>query len=59
MRRFRPGDLLLLEQSVGTKDEKGTVVAIDDKGKRDFEVSAESMRGKVKTAKSTPLCKSC
>lgn len=42
------GDLLLLEQSEGDKDEAGTVVTV--KTKKDFEVSAEAMRGKTKTA---------
>lgn len=42
------GDLLLLEQSVGEKDEKGKVINITEK--RDFEVDAQAMRGKVKLA---------
>lgn len=42
------GDLLMLEQSVGTKDEKGTVVEVTEK--RDFEVATDAMPAKLKTA---------
>ena len=42
------GDLLLLEQSTGDKDEKGTVIAIDTK--KDYEVDTDAMPPKLKTA---------
>lgn len=42
------GDLLLLERSSGTEDDKGTVVNITDK--RDFEVQRDAMPAKLKTA---------
>ena len=42
------GDLLLLEQSEGGKDEHGTVTTITKK--KDFEVDPQAMRGKCKTA---------
>lgn len=42
------GDLLLLERSEGTEDDKGTVVDVTEK--KDFEVSVDSMPAKIKTA---------
>lgn len=42
------GDLLLLERSSGTEDDKGTVVEVTDK--RDFEVQRDAMPAKIKTA---------
>lgn len=42
------GDLLLLEQSEGEKDEAGKVTTI--RVKKDFEVDPQAMRGKVKFA---------
>ncbi len=44
------GDLLMLEQSIGEKDDKGTVTVTDHKNKRDYEVSTEGMPGKLKNA---------
>lgn len=44
------GDLLLLEQSLGTKDDKGTVVEVSHGGKRDYEVDTSAMPAKMKTA---------
>lgn len=44
------GELLMLEQSLGTKDDKGTVVTIEPKGKRDYEVDTNLMPAKVKFA---------
>lgn len=43
------GKLLMLEQSVGVKGEKGEVVGEPDE-KKDFEVSVNEMVGKAKTA---------
>ena len=42
------GDLLLLEQSTGSKNEKGTVVTISQK--KDYEVDTDQMPPKIKTA---------
>ena len=42
------GDILLLEQSVGTADEKGTITTVTEK--RDFDVAVDSMPAKIKTA---------
>lgn len=42
------GDLLLLEQSTGKKDEDGAVIEVDQK--RDYEVSTDAMVPKLKTA---------
>jgi hypothetical protein len=42
------GDLLLLEQSEGTKDEKGTVTTVTTK--KDYEVDTDAMPPKIKTA---------
>jgi hypothetical protein len=42
------GQLLLLEQSEGTKDDKGTVTAITEK--KDYEVATDAMPAKLKTA---------
>ncbi len=42
------GELLLLEQSLGTKDDKGTVTEVTEK--RDFEVDTNTMPAKLKTA---------
>lgn len=43
-----PNGLVLLEQSEGKKDEKGNVVEV--KVKKDYEVSTDSMPGKIKFA---------
>lgn len=42
------GDLLMLEQSEGTKDDKGTVVTVT--AKKDYEVDTNAMPAKIKTA---------
>lgn len=42
------GDLLLLEQHVGEKDEKGTVTKIREK--RDYAVNTDAMPGKLRSA---------
>ena len=42
------GDLLLLERSVGTEDDKGTIVNITEK--KDYEVATDAMPAKLKTA---------
>ena len=42
------GELLLLERSEGTEDEKGTISDISDK--KDYEVATEQMPPKLKTA---------
>lgn len=42
------GKLLLLEQSEGTKDEKGTVTGVTSK--KDYEVDTNAMPAKLKTA---------
>ncbi len=44
------GDLLMLEQSLGDKDEDGSVTKVHAKGKRDFEVPVDAMPPKIKTA---------
>ncbi len=42
------GDLLMIEQSIGRKDEKGTVVEVSEK--RDYELDTDFMPPKLKTA---------
>lgn len=42
------GDLLMLEQSTGDKDDKGNVVQVDQR--RDYDGPTEQMPGKIKTA---------
>lgn len=42
------GDLLLLEQSTGEKDDKGNVIEVEQK--RDYEVNTNQMVPKLKTA---------
>ena len=42
------GDLLMIEQSIGEKDEKGTVVKVREK--RDYDVNTDAMPGKLKSA---------
>lgn len=42
------GSLLLLERSVGTEDDKGTVTTVTEK--KDFEVRTDAMLPKIKTA---------
>ena len=42
------GDLLMLQQSEGTKDEKGTVTVVSER--RDYEVATDFMPAKLKTA---------
>lgn len=44
------GELLLLEQSVGTKDESGVITEIAKGGKRDYELNTDQMPGKIKVS---------
>lgn len=44
------GELWLLEQSTGEKDDKGDVIEISEGGKKDFEVNVNVMIAKTKTA---------
>ncbi len=42
------GNLLLIERSTGTEDEKGTITTVTEK--RDYEVATDAMPAKLKTA---------